>query len=313
MDRCLITGCGGFVGSYLAEYLLSHGCQVAGVVRRDSPHLRDLAGRVEIFTCDVTDRPSLTRVIREVGSRFVFHLAAEDVIPRSWEDPKTTIETNLIGTISILEDLREVAAGAVVRVAGSASEYGRRRPRELPIREAQVPHPQSPYAVSKTAAIQLAQLYAARYEMRVHCVRPFQFIGPRKLPDVVSEFAKQIAPVEKWTAKGLRVGNLETVRDLLDVRDGVKAMWLAAQTGKSGEIYNICSGTGCTVGSILHQLMALAGVSVPVRADPARWRSLDIPVIIGDNTKIRALGWQAEIPLAETLRQVLQYWRQAPD
>jgi GDP-D-mannose dehydratase len=139
MDRCLITGCGGFVGSYLAEYLLSHGCQVAGVVRRDSAHLRDLAGRVEIFTCDVTDRLSFTRIIQEVGPRFVFHLAAEDVIPRSWGDPKTTIETNVIGTISILEGVREVAAGAVVQVAGSASEYGRRRPRELPVREAQVP------------------------------------------------------------------------------------------------------------------------------------------------------------------------------
>jgi len=178
MDRCLITSCGGFIGSYLAEFLLSHGCKVAGVVRRDSPHLRDLAGRLEIFTCDVTDRPSLTRVIREVEPTFVFHLAAEDVIPRSWEDPKTTIETNVIGTISILEGVREVTPRTVVQVAGSASEYGRCRPRELPIREAQVPHPQSPYAVSKTAAIQLAQLYAARYEMRVHCVRPFQFIGP---------------------------------------------------------------------------------------------------------------------------------------
>jgi GDP-D-mannose dehydratase len=117
MDRCLITGCGGFIGSYLAEFLLSHGCKVAGVVRRDSPHLRDLAGRLEIFTCDVTDRPSLTRVIREVEPTFVFHLAAEDVIPRSWEDPKTTIETNVIGTISILEGVREVTP----RGAGTAS------------------------------------------------------------------------------------------------------------------------------------------------------------------------------------------------
>jgi GDP-4-dehydro-6-deoxy-D-mannose reductase len=90
-------------------------------------------------------------------------------------------------------------------------------------------------------------------------------------------------------------------------------MWLAAQSGQSGEIYNICSGTGHAIGSILHQLMTLAGVSVPVRADPARWRALDIPVIIGDNAKIRALGGQAEIPLAETLREVLNYWRQAPN
>jgi GDP-4-dehydro-6-deoxy-D-mannose reductase len=162
------------------------------------------------------------------------------------------------------------------------------------------------------AAIQLAQLYAARYEMRVHCVRPFQFIGPRKFPDVVAEFAKQIAAVEKGMAKELHVGNLEVVRDLLDVREGIRAMWMIAQAGKSGETYNICSRMGHAVGSILYQLIALASVSVPVRNDPARWRPLDIPVIIGDNTKIRALGWQAEIPLAETLRQVLQYWRQAP-
>ncbi len=206
-----------------------------------------------------------------------------------------------------------MAADAVVQVAGSASEYGWRRPRELPISEGQVPHHHSPYAISKTAAIQLALLYATRYEMRVHCVRPFQFIGPRKFPDVVSEFAMQIAAVEKGTAKELRVGNIEVVRDLLDVRDGVKAMWLVAQGGRSGEICNICSGTGCTVGSTLHQLTALAGVSVPGRADPARWRPLDIPVIIGDNTKIRALGWEAEILLAETLHEVLQYWRQVPD
>jgi GDP-4-dehydro-6-deoxy-D-mannose reductase len=122
----------------------------------------------------------------------------------------------------------------------------------------------------------------------------------------------QIAAVEKGTAEELRVGNLEVVRDLLDVRDGVKAMWLAAQGCQPGETYNICSETGRTVGATLHQLMALAGVSA-VRADPARWRPLDIPVIIGDNAKIPALGWQAEIPLAETLHEVLQYWRQVAD
>jgi GDP-4-dehydro-6-deoxy-D-mannose reductase len=128
--------------------------------------------------------------------------------PRSWEDPQATIETNVVGTLSVLDGVREVAADATVQVAGAASEYGPRRLRELPIRETQVPHPQSPYAVSKTAAIQLALLYEARYEMRVHCVRPFQFIGPRKFPDVVSEFAIQIAEVEKGTVKELRVGNL---------------------------------------------------------------------------------------------------------
>ncbi len=313
MDRCLITGCGGFIGSYLAEWLLSQGCRVAGVVRHDSPHLRGLEGRIEVFTCDVMDRPGLTRVIRVVQPRFVFHLAAQDNIPGSWEDPQTTIETNVIGTVSVLEGVREVIPDAVVQVAGSASEYGPRCPEELPIRETYPPRPQSPYAVSKTAAIQMAQLYAARYKMRVHCVRPFQFIGPRKFPDAVSEFAKQIAAVERGRAEELRVGNLEAVRDLMDVRDGVRAMWVAARLGCPGEIYNICSGTGSAVGAILHQLTALAGVSVPVRIDPARWRPLDIPVIIGDNTRIRALGWEAEIPLEHTLNQVLRCWREAPD
>jgi GDP-D-mannose dehydratase len=115
---------------HLAEVLLSHGCQVAGVVRRDSQHLRGLTGRLKIFTYDVTDRPSLTRVISDVEPRFVFHLAAEDVIPRSWEDPKATVETNVIGTLSVLDGVRDAAPDAMVQVAGSASEYGPRRPRE---------------------------------------------------------------------------------------------------------------------------------------------------------------------------------------
>jgi nucleoside-diphosphate-sugar epimerase len=107
-------------------------------------------------------------------------------------------------------------------------------------------HPQSPYAVSKTAAIQLAQLYAARYEMRVHCVRPFQFIGPQKFPDVVAEFAKQIAAVEKGMAKELHVGNLEVVRDLLDVREGIRAMWMIAQAGKiRGDIQHLLPDGPC--------------------------------------------------------------------
>jgi GDP-4-dehydro-6-deoxy-D-mannose reductase len=248
-----------------------------------------------------------------VQPRFVFHLAAQDVISKSWEDPQTTIETNVIGTLSVLESVREMMPDAVVQVVGSASEYGPRRPEELPIRETQMPHPQSPYAVTKTAAIQLTLLYAARYEMRVHCVRPFQFVGPRKFPDAVSEFAKQIAAIERGRAEEVRVGNLEAVRDLLDVRDGVWAMWTVARAGRPGEIYNICSGTGHAVGTILHHLMALAGITAPVRADPARWRPLDTPVIIGDNTKIRALGWEARIPLEHTLHQVLQYWRQDID
>ncbi len=172
-----------------------------------------------------------------------------------------------------------------------------------------MPRPTNPYGLTKLVSVEFGRLYALRYDMRVHAARPFQFIGPRKYPDACSEFAKGIVAVERGRASEVSVGSLDVVRDLLDVRDGVQAMWLIAQRASPGEIFNICSGTGYRLRNILQQLTALAHTSVVVRDDPERARPLDVPVIVGDNSKLRRLGWQPQIPIGRTLAGILEYWR----
>jgi GDP-4-dehydro-6-deoxy-D-mannose reductase len=313
MPTCFITGCGGFIGSHLSEWLLSQGCRPVGIVRSNTRHIAHLTGRLEVHAGEITDRAQLVSLLRAVQPEFVFHLAALYVIQASWRDPKATFETNVLGTISLLEAVREARPDAVVQIAGSGVEYGPSTPEELPIAETRVPRPVNPYALSKTAAVELGRLYAMRYGMRVHSVRPFQLVGPRKYPDACSEFARGIVEVERGRATDLPVGDLEVVRDLLDVRDGVKAMWLIARSGQAGEVYNICSGVGYRLGDILERFMDLARIHVRVREDPARLRPLDVPVIVGDNAKLRCLGWQMEIPLERTLAGILDYWRQVPE
>jgi GDP-4-dehydro-6-deoxy-D-mannose reductase len=261
--------------------------------------------------CDVTDRHTVTGVVRSVNPDYVFHLAAQAQISASWDDPEGTYRTNVLGTLFLLEALREAQPRAVVQIAGSSAEYGARTPDELPISEECEPHPQSPYAASKTAAVHLGRLYSARYEMRVHCIRPFQFIGPGKYPDACSHFARSIVEIERRQCDELRVGNLEIVRDMLDVHDGVRAMWLIAQTGRVGETYNISAGVGYRIRDVLEKLMTLAGSEARIREDPSRFRPVDEPAIVGDNRKLRALGWRQEIPLEDTLAKILDYWRRS--
>ncbi len=309
MPTCLVTGCGGFIGSHLAEFLSAQGCRVVGTVRRDTRNIAHVVDSLDVRTCDVTDRAVLAAVVRAVNPDFVFHLAAQDQIPASWDDPEGTYRVNVLGTLFLLEALRDVRSRAVIQIAGSSAEYGARGSEELPISEACEPRPVSPYAASKTAAVHLGRLYATRYELRVQCIRPFQFIGPRKYPDACSQFAKAIVEVERRRSEELPVGNLDAVRDMLDVRDGVRAMWCIAQAGHEGEVYNVSAGVGYRIGDVLDKLIALADVSVSIREDRERFRPLDAPTIVGDNTKLRALGWQPEIPLEDTLAGILEYWR----
>lgn len=311
MSTCLVTGCGGFIGSHLAEFLLSMDCRVVGTVHRDLTGITHLIDRLDLKECDITDREAVADVVRETNPDFVFHLAARAQIPASWEDPEGAFRVNVLGTLYLLDALRHVGSRAVIQIAGSSAEYGSRRPEELPISEICEPRPGSPYAASKTAAVHLGRLYAARYDMHVQCIRPFQFIGPRKYPDACSQFARGIVDFERKRSEELRVGNLEAVRDMLDVRDGVRAMWLVAQAGQGGEIYNISAGVGYRVREILKRLLTLAGFDVRIREDPELFRPIDDAAIVGDNAKLRSLGWEPEIPLETTLARILEYWRQS--
>jgi len=313
--RVLITGFTGFVGSHLADYLVARGdVEVFGVQRWRSrlenvEHLGDRVRRVE---CDMHDAGTVRRVLRDVRPDRVFHLAAQSYVPTSWLTPAETLSVNVLGQVNLFEAIRDLDLPARVHIAGSSEEYGLVLPHEVPIREESPLRPLSPYAVSKVAQDMLAYQYWKSYRLHVVRTRGFNHTGPRRGEVfVTSNFARQVAEIER----GLRepvvwVGNLDSVRDFTDVRDMVRAYWLALERGEPGEVYNICSGRGYSVHQVLEILLALAHVKVEVREDPARMRPSDVTLLLGDCSKFRsATGWKPTIPFEVTLKDLLEYWR----
>jgi GDP-4-dehydro-6-deoxy-D-mannose reductase len=194
-------------------------------------------------------------------------------------------------------------------VAGSSAEYGFSTPEEIPIREDKPLRPASPYGISKMAASALALLYYRTFTIRVVVARPFFVIGPRKTGDVCSNFACGVAAVESGTQRTLKVGNLETERDFLDVGDAVQALWLLAEEGVPGVAYNICSGVGHKIADVLSAFLKIASRSIPVEHDQSLLRPVDQPVVVGDNSRLRALGWTPRVSFDDSLHRILEYWR----
>ena len=334
--RVLITGATGMAGSHLVDYLLDKGdIEVFGTFRWRSrmenlEHLkRD--GRLNIITCDPGTTPqsdinnlnlmeadigdpfSMNRVMAVVRPERIFHLAAQSYVPASWWAPADTLQTNIIGEVNLLEAVRNVGIDPIIHIAGSSEEYGLILPEELPVKETNPLRPLSPYGVSKVAQEMLAYQYSMTYGLKIIVTRGFNHEGPRRGEVfVTSSLAKQVAEIEK----GLRppviyVGDLSSKRDWSDVRDFVRAYWLASEKGVPGEVYNIGSGVAREVGEMLDILLGMTDAHIEVQVDPARLRPSDVKVLICDATKFRELtGWQPRIPFEQTMKDLLEYWRE---
>jgi GDP-4-dehydro-6-deoxy-D-mannose reductase len=223
------------------------------------------------------------------------------------------LENNLRGQLNVL--LAAIALGTHPRIlaVGSADEYGIVNTSELPIKETNPLRPNSPYAVSKVAQDMLGYQYYASHRLPVVRVRPFNHIGPGQSPAfVTSDFAKQIAEAEAGLREPLiHVGNLDARRDFSDVRDIVRAYYLAISQGEPGEVYNLGAERSCSIREVLDILLALSTTPVRVKQDPERLRPSDVPEIVSDCSKFRSLtGWRAEIPLEQSLSAILDSWRQ---
>jgi len=313
MKRCLITGMGGFLGSHLAEFLLAQDVAVYGTVHRDTKNIEHLKPRLTVLTCDILDKQRMKAIVAEVEPDVVVHLAAQTLPVLSWRDAETTFQVNVLGTLHLLDAVREAGGDPVVEVACSSAEYGFASEDGIPIEETGELQPASPYGVSKVAVDLLSRLYWQAYGMKVVRVRPFFAIGPRKVGDVCSDFARGVVAVERGRSDRLSVGKLEAVRDFLDVRDAVRAFWLLAENGSPGEVYNVCSGVGHRVREVLELLIALSGNEIRYEVVPEKARHSDVPVCIGDNLKLKTLGWSSQIPLEKTLADMLDYWRSLPE
>ncbi len=314
--RVLITGVTGFVGSHLADYLVARGdVEVFGTYRWRSrmENIAHLQGQLQLVECDLRDAGAVRRLLARVRPDRVFHLAAQSYVPTSWLAPAETLTGNLLCQLHLFEAARELELPARFHIAGSSEEYGLVRPEELPIREDVPLRPLSPYAVSKVAQDYLAYQYWMSHRLHTVRTRGFNHTGPRRGEVfVTSNLARQVAAAEKGQQEPIiRVGNLDAVRDFTDVRDMVRAYWLALERGEPGEVYNICSGRGYTVRAVLDILLGLAQTRVEVRQDPERLRPSDVPVLVGDCTRFRAIsGWEPTIPFEVTLKDLLDYWRQ---
>jgi GDP-4-dehydro-6-deoxy-D-mannose reductase len=313
--RVLITGITGLVGSHLADMLLELGdYEIYGFKRwrADDRSIRHFGPSVRILEGDITDPHSVRAAVVDSRPDLVFHLAAQSYPSESWAAPTTTIETNVIGTVNVLEAVRGESPDARVQVAGSSAAYGFVPTEEMPISEARPLRPLSPYGVSKAAQEMLGHQYADSYSMAVVMTRSFNHIGTRQDSRTAAQtFARQIAEAEVGIRpRQIHVGNLEPLRDFLDVHDAVRAMKLVVEDGTPGSIYNVCSGRAVRIGDMLDMYLALGEGEFEVVVDEARLRPQDEPILHGDNAKIRnELGWAPQVPLATSLEQILGFWR----
>lgn len=311
--RTLITGIGGFAGSHLADYLLAEtDWQIVGCVLHDCDMPAHLRGQVACRAVDLRDPEAVHHLLEDVAPDFIFHLAALANVGASWRDPWPTLENNIRAQLNLLEGLLRLEASPRVLIVSSNEVYGLVQTHELPITEKNPLRPNSPYAVSKVAQDMLGLQYYLSYDLPVVRVRPFNHIGPRQAPGFVApDFARQIAEVEAGLRPPrMQVGNLEAQRDFTDVRDMVRAYYLAAERGVPGDVYNIGSGQSHAIQELLEIMLSHSRVEITVEPDPTRLRPADVPVVRCDASKFRELtGWEPIIPFETSLRDVLDDWR----
>ncbi|MBT5494587.1 MAG: GDP-mannose 4,6-dehydratase [Alphaproteobacteria bacterium] len=323
-QRALITGITGMVGSHLAEYLIEHtNWEVDGMCRWRSPlnNLETLvprinAGdRVRLLYGDIRDTLAVQDVVRKSMPDYVFHLAAQSYPRTSFESPLDTLDTNIQGTTRLLDALRVTTPNAVIHVCASSEVFGRVPKDKIPIDEECGFHPASPYAISKVGTDLIGRYYAEAFDMTVMTTRMFTHTGPRR-GDVFAEstFAKQIALIEaEMIPPVLKVGNLDSLRTIADVRDAVRAYYMLVTVNPmAGAYYNIGGDHSCTVGDILNTLLSYSAVkdAISIETDPDRIRPVDADLQVPDTRKFTDhTGWAAEIPFEKTMRDLLDYWR----
>jgi GDP-4-dehydro-6-deoxy-D-mannose reductase len=307
----LVTGGSGFAGSSLVELLVARGEDVTVLSRSGAVgHLAGVQG-VRFIAGEITDRSVIEGAIEATAPQHIFHLAARTFVPDSYADPTGFIEVNVIGTARLLAAARAKAPEASVLIVSSAGAYGASGVSGKPLSEDAPLRPVDPYAASKAAAELWALQEEAGSDLTIICARPFGHIGPRQEPRfVVADFARQIGRIRRGEQPPLlEVGNLDTVREFNDVADIASGYLMLMEKGRSGRVYNLCSGRGVRVGDLLAMMLARAGVSADVVPRPERMRPADVPSLLGNPARIQAeLGWQATTPLEETLDRVLERW-----
>ena len=322
--KAFITGITGMVGSHLADYLLENtDWEIHGLIRWRSPldNIESLIkninnnDRVFLHYGDLRDPQSINKVVSEICPDYTFHLAAQSYPKTSFDAPLDTYETNISGTSTLLEAIKTYAKNSCIHVCASSEVFGRVPQNKLPIDEECTFHPASPYAISKVGTDLVGRFYAEAYNMKIMTTRMFTHTGPRR-GDVFAEstFAKQIALAEAGIIEPvIKVGNLNSMRTIADVRDAVRAYHMLVTVNPiPGEYYNIGGTHSCTIEKLLNDLIDLSTIkeNLRIEIDKERLRPIDADLQVPNTTKFRThTGWEPKISYEKTIRDLLDFWR----
>lgn len=309
MKKSLIIGAAGFVGAYLINELHENGIDVYAT---KLPHEKLENPYAKVYDLDIMDKEAVVALLFEIRPDHIFHLAAQSSVGLAWKNPGLTVDVNIKGSLNVMDAVRELFYKPRLLMIGSGEEYGHIRPGETPITEDNLLRPGNIYAATKACQNMIGSIYSKAYDMELILVRAFNHIGPGQAPMfVVSDFCKQVAEIEKAEREPvMKVGNLTARRDFTDVRDVVRAYVKLVQAGQPGETYNVGSGNARTIQEILDLIISQSNVKIQVEIDPNKLRPVDVPIIEADISKLSALtGWKPQIPLEQTIRETLDYWR----
>lgn len=307
----LITGITGFLGKLLAEKFLGEGENVYGSVFDRTERPPKVKGTLHLIPCDIRIASQVKNLIKLSKPDIIFHMAGQPFPMKSWEDPVTTFNTNVNGTLHLFSSIIKENLDPKILVACSSAEYGQTTFKlNRPLLEEDPLLPLHPYGLSKVCQDLISYQFYRNYKIKVIRARIFNTIGPGRVHDFIGDVSKQIADIKKGLQKPIvKVGNLETKRDMTDVRDQIFALTALMEHGRAGEAYNVCSGIGTKMEDLLKKMIKMAGKKVKVQKDPKKARLIDEPSIVGDPSKIRnECYWERKYTIENTLEDCVNYW-----
>jgi len=298
------------IGTHFARMTRDKGWPTVGIARNSASSRIAASPDPDIIRVDILDRDALENVVKDFQPELVIHMAAQAFNSISWQTEESTHLNNYQGTVNVLRASQRIVPDARVIIACSSAGYGNIRPEDCPLVEERFLRPITPYGVSKAATECLGYQYFVNYGLKVFLPRLFIHVGTGHPPaTAIQNFARQLALIAKGKLEPeVRVGNLESARDFIDVRDGVAAMMMMLEKGEPGDPINICTGKAYKISDILNRLIRLSGLDIKVETDQALFRPSDEPLLLGDNSKLQAMGWEQTYSIDQTLKAVYEDW-----
>lgn len=312
MKKYLITGGGGFVGRHLIQYLASNktDCHILSIER--NPINQSNSKNCTYRQLDLNNRDALNKLMAEYKPDYIIHLAAISSVGKSWQKPAETFKNNTGIFLNLLEAVRLNHPKVKILSVGSSEVYGTWPENEMPLAENHELRPDNPYGIARLAQENLARLYVNNFGLDIIQTRSFNHIGPGQSTDfVIPSFIKQLVYIANHKQEPvIQVGNIEIIRDFLDVRDVINAYDILLEKGQTGEIYNVCSGQGIKLKTIIEQVASILNIKPDIIVNQKYLRKNDIPIMVGNNEKISILKWSKNIFLSETLRDIIHHTRE---